>query len=803
MIKNNPEAQALQLIFDNLQTIVYGTDMDNTIVFANKVLKASYPFDIVGMKCWQVLSSFGAPCPYCKKAELLKRPVGEPIVWENYNHDLKAWLQMNDSLVKWPDGKTVHLINVTDISSVKQSEQKLKDYKADLEKLLVQKTESEQIMSSLIDNIQNGFVYQLEESADRGSMKFNYLSASVDRITGLPREHMLENYEMVLQYFHPADLKKILNSRFAGRAFTHEARCVRPDGVNIWLLISEKPRVNLAGTTIWDGIAIDITSQKNSELALVESQRLIQYNAERLKDVSNNMINSAIYRTYVNGAGLVALDYASSQWEQITGFSVEDSMRDLSAVFGQIHPDDREWAASCLTASTGSLDEAVHTFRYLKTGDETVYWLRLQSKGFVQDGRIYRDGLMTNITEQKNFEDALRAARDKAEESDMLKSTFLANMSHEIRTPMNAIVGFLNLLGGDEELPRDSQREYMRIVRNSADQLMNLIGDILDISKIDAGQMKIIPEHSNLYALMSDLHSAFSLNLGNESAKDVKLILDVPGGEEQVIYMLDGTRLKQVLGNLIGNALKFTEEGYVRFGYRIIDGGLGFFVEDTGIGISNDKIKDLGKPFHQVHDMRNAAKYGGTGIGLAISMNLVKLMGGDFRVKSEEGKGSLFEFILPMAEISRRNEETKQTVVLSDKKAAPGNGNITAKELDGLTLLVAEDTYTNFFYLKTILRHTGTALLHAWNGREALELLDGHPEVDMVFMDVKMPVMDGVEATREIKRRYPDKPVIAQTAYAMHDDRSKLLAEGFDDYISKPISRDSLFEIITKYIGPV
>ncbi len=790
----NLAQETLQLVFDNMQTALYVTDVETyEIIFANKALRSAYPYEIEGRKCWEVLSTYGKSCPYCKQEEMVKKPLGEALIWENYNSDMGCWLQMNDSVIRWHDGRLAHMINVTDITGIKRNEAQLSEYKDNLEKLLTEKTESQEMLLALNDNIAEGFIYQLEEAPGMIHAQMRYMSAGLEKVCGLNREEVMRNVESLFPHFNQDDLLYIIECRAAHRTYTRDVRFNRPDGVEIWLKISERPRTKSDGTVAWDGIAVDITHRKRMELDLVHSQEELQRFATRLRDVSNNMINTALYRSYLDDQGHVTIDYASEQWEKIVGVSIEDTKKDLTMVLRNLHPEDRAGFMSAISKSTGEMGDAVSESRYIHPSDGRTIWLRLQSRGFVQNGRILRDGMLSDITQQKTLENELIAARDQAQKSDLLKSTFLANMSHEIRTPMNAIVGFLNLLGGDEEIPRDTQKEYIRIVQDSADQLLTLIGDILDISKIDAGQMKIIPEPLQVNALLTDMLSSYRTNEKIMAGKDIELIMEAPASEELVVRTIDPNRLRQVLGNLVGNAIKFTDKGHVKFGYKAAGDKLAFFVEDTGIGIDAKEMGNLGKPFHQVHDTRHAAKYGGTGIGLAISMNLVKLMGGDFSVKSEAGKGSLFEFTIPSG-------STEPETPVKQEETPASTGALKSPDFSGATLLIAEDTYTNFFYLKTLLRHSNATIIHAWNGQEAIDAVKEHPEIDLVLMDVKMPVMDGIEAVKHVKALRPDLPVIVQTAYAMHDDRHRMIEAGFGDYIAKPINRDELFEMIAKYL---
>ncbi len=309
--------------------------------------------------------------------------------------------------------------------------------------------------------------------------------------------------------------------------------------------------------------------------------------------------------------------------------------------FGQILP-------PLIHSGLGSCSEEACCWEYHDV-EQGAWWQVNNSLIKWDDERRGHLVIISELTEQKRLECALIDAHKRAEEALQQKSVFIANMSHELRTPLNAIVGFLDLLYREElEVDEPMKKDFVDIITNNAAQLLKLIGDFLDISKMEAGQMTLSPVEGNLNSLMRSIYLSFSASpaLRRDS---VDFRLDIPDGEDSSEYLLDYSRLQQILENLIGNALKFTEKGYVRFGYSVTSDCLQFFVADTGIGIAKDKLANLGKPFNQLHDSSLSAKYGGTGMGLAISKNLVELMHGTFRVQSELGRGTTFLFSIPLA----------------------------------------------------------------------------------------------------------------------------------------------------------
>ncbi len=561
-------------------------------------------------------------------------------------------------------------------------------------------------------------------------------------------------------------------------------------GTKFWTHVNETITKWSDGNPVHVVVLTDISSRKNAEKELQRSQEELLLNARLTKEISDNMGNSAMYRSHINNNGEVCIDYVSSQIEKLIGAYVPN-LKDFFQYFVQhIHPDDVQHFTTRILQTTGRMSSESTEFRYIK--DDSIRWYKLQSVGFRQDGTIYRDGVVMDISEQKEFELELINARKKAEESEKLKTTFLANMSHEIRTPMNAIIGFTDFLLNEEDIPREEQKEYMRIVSDNANQLLKLIGDILDISKIDAGQMRIIPEETNINVLLQDVHTSFMASSVMQQGKEIELQVCKKKQDQWGMFTIDNVRVRQILNNLIGNAIKFTEKGHVKFGYSVTQEGLHFFVEDTGIGISKEKIAHLGKPFHQAHDRSLASKYGGTGIGLAISFNLIRLMNGKSWVESEPGKGSIFHFCIPCKEIALSKDIHYTEPVTAQE--------IPEYKLKGHTILIAEKKSTNLGYTKILLRPTEATLLFAHTGEEAVKTVEAHPEIELMIIDLNIPGMNSIEATIHIKEMRPDLPVIGETVSLTEEEKEGIIFAGFDDLIEKPVKGIELHEKINWHL---
>ncbi len=394
--------------------------------------------------------------------------------------------------------------------------------------------------------------------------------------------------------------------------------------------------------------------------------------------------------------------------------------------------------------------------------------------------------VVNDVTERLTFIEKLKQAKAIAEQSDKLKTAFLANMSHEIRTPMNSIIGFSNLLT-DEGVEEKKKTEYLHHIIKSSNALLSLIDDIIDISKIEAEQLTISKSEFKLNSAVRELFNSFS-----ESNKNDKVKLNLVFPPDSDIYEIDSDslRMRQVLTNLIGNALKFTEKGTVEVGYNIEGKGeeaiVRFYVSDTGIGIPGDMHRTVFERFRQV-DETTSRKFGGTGLGLAISKRIVELLGGEIWVESEPGKGSVFYFTLPF--VMEENES------YGNEKFRSSQYNWKDK-----TILIAEDEDTNFELLKAALHKTKVNLIWVVNGLEAVEICRANKNIDLVLMDIRMPKMNGYEATKKIKSFNKNLPVIALTAYAMPEDSAKSIDAGCDLYFSKPIRPSKLLSSIEKFL---
>lgn len=398
--------------------------------------------------------------------------------------------------------------------------------------------------------------------------------------------------------------------------------------------------------------------------------------------------------------------------------------------------------------------------------------------------------IFNDVTERIKTNRELLAAKEKAEESDRLKSAFLANMSHEIRTPINSILGFSYLLA-DENIQPAKRKLYTDIIQTSTRQLLTLINDIIDLSKLEARQLKLHYEFCNLNKLMQQLYQQYEQERIKKQKNEITLEYSCSLSQGNDGIQTDPIRLQQILANLLSNALKFTQAGIIRFGYKLSDDKkmVLFFVSDTGKGIHPDKINVIFERFRQ-EDETVSIQAGGSGLGLSISKGLVDLFGGRIWAESEPGKGSVFYFTIPYLR-GAENEPTMQ----APKK------DITS-DLAGLKILLIEDTPSNLALLREMLTDTHAVILEASTAEEGLKILGQERHVDLALVDIRLPDLDGYSLIQRIRSAHPKIPVIAQTAYAYEQDKQKCLDAGASCYLAKPFLKEDLIRAIRNNIAP-
>jgi signal transduction histidine kinase/CheY-like chemotaxis protein len=393
--------------------------------------------------------------------------------------------------------------------------------------------------------------------------------------------------------------------------------------------------------------------------------------------------------------------------------------------------------------------------------------------------------LQAEIKEKIDGEKKLKEAKEKAEESDRLKSAFLANMSHEIRTPMNVIVGFSDMIDRDLYNP-NKIKYYTKLIKDGTRQLLSVINDILDIAQLDAGILELYENEFDLNALLNDVYHYFKNQLIQTEKTQIQLYLNKGLRDDLCRIKLDDTRLRQILTNLIGNAIKFTEKGFVEVGYTVEhETQLLFYIKDTGIGITKEKQEVIFERFIQLEESATRT-YGGTGIGLSISKGLIKLIGGDIWVESEINKGSTFYFSLPY-----------RSAISQFEVISLSNVNYIWRDI---TILIIQDDENSQTFFEKALASTKAQLIFAQNGLSGIEKFRSNFQINIVLIDIQLKGFSSFETVRLIKQ-IKKIPVIGITSYEVREEKELLLQNGFDEIITKPLNKEGLLESIKKYLN--
>ena len=632
--------------------------------------------------------------------------------------------------------------------------------------------EAHKLINTLVSNLQ-GLVYRCKNDKQ---FTMEFLSEGAKELTGYsPVELLHSQHISYLDLIYPDDRDYVWNEvqKAIGRKKHYEItyrittrsgeiRWVWEKGEGIFLKNGE--------LEFLEGFITDITDRKKTELALRKSEEKYRGIFENVQDV--------YYETSLEGKILEVspsiniLSKGMYNMSELIGRSMDEFYSEAG---------ERESIIKQLN-DTGSVSDFEVT---LKNRDGLVTPCSLSAKLiFSSDGKPEKIiGSMRDITVRRNASDALKLAKEKAETSDKLKTDFLNNISHEVRTPLNGILGFAEIISL-KDLSEDERKDSMTMLLESSNRLLNTITNYMDISLITSGSLSINNKDFTPSQILKKLYNNFDPVCKN---RNLKLVLDTPEKPDDFLLHSDPEICQKILSHFLDNAIKFTEKGTISFGFRNNTDKLEFHVRDTGIGIGNESFITIFDRFAK----ENAGQYKvseGSGLGLSISKGMSEAIGARIRLESEPGAGSTFFLDIPL------------------KKLNTGTLSVNAKSelvkaMAGSKILVAEDDDTNFFYLNALLvRETQATILHASNGIEAINHFKNNPDIKLILMDIKMPEMDGFEATRQIRLLSSRVPIIAITAYAMSGDEDRILAAGCDSYLSKPINRKSLFEKIEEYM---
>ena len=550
------------------------------------------------------------------------------------------------------------------------------------------------------------------------------------------------------------------------------------DGVYQWWQtrgMLETSTLNDAPYKYMFGMTICIDVHKQAELTLLK-------NKEELKKLVT--LNELVLNNTNSGLAYITRDYRV-QWENVSSCSKSlsfEAYKQGELCYKSAHNRTSPCEECILSRAFQSRQTELIKFKLDNAHVVEVYGTPVFLEDGTADGIVIR---VDDVTEREEMIKELQIAKMHAEQSDKLKSAFLANMSHEIRTPLNAIVGFSGLMmyASDEE-----KEDYMQIINNNNEMLLKLISDILDLSKLEAGSVELKYEEFDLTDYFNSMFASMK-----QRATNPKIQIVAVNPYQHCLVTLDRNRVAQIITNYVTNAIKYTMEGTIEMGYEYREEGIYFYVKDSGIGIPDEKKN---KVFHRFEKLDEFAQ--GTGLGLSICKAIAEAMGGNVGFESEYGKGSLFWALLP-CEVEIPSEITQQRterVTSSDKKgivAGTSSSNTPGRK----TILVAEDIQSNYQLVSALLRKRFN-LMHAANGQEAIEILHKR-HIDLLLMDMKMPVMDGLTATAEIRKFNAELPIIALTAHVFENDRLTAMDAGCNEYLVKPIDRAKLMAVLKKY----
>ncbi|PKO99442.1 MAG: hypothetical protein CVU13_05035 [Bacteroidetes bacterium HGW-Bacteroidetes-8] len=614
-------------------------------------------------------------------------------------------------------------------------------------------------------------IYQFTRSPE-GKYTVPIASEGIKNIFGCSPEDVLDDFAPIAKVIHPDDAARVIddieNSAKHISYFTCEFRVLLPGKPVQWILSRSTPERLPDGSVTWYGFNVNITTTKNSQEQLFKLSRAVEQSS------------NAIMITDVKGV----IEYANPAASELTGYPNEELTGSNTRLLNSGEHTKEFYTHLWSTISSGNkwVGE-MHNRR--KDGE--LYWQATTISPIINErGEIVNYlAIKKDVTQEKRMAAELTEAKERAEESDRLKSAFLANMSHEIRTPMNGILGFSNLLK-EQGLTGDQQQEYILIIEKSGARMLNIINDITEIAKIESGLMNVTISQTSINEQVDYIYNLLS---PDAEAKRVLLLCKKPLFVKDSIINTDREKLYAILSNLVKNAIKFTSKGSIEFGYTKGEEFLEFFVKDTGVGIPVNRQKAIFERFVQA-DILNIKASQGAGLGLSISKAYVEMLGGKIWVESTEGKGSTFFFTLPLC---KKNSKGNSKNLKID--------NNMEESIDKLKILLAEDDETSELLIEVGVRKICKEMLKTRSGIDAINICRANPDIDLIFMDIQMPGLNGYEATRQIRSFNKNVVIIAQTAYGLSGDREKAIEAGCNDYISKPICISDLLALIKKNLN--
>lgn len=793
-------------IFNDTSDLVCILNLKHTIIHANRAMVeriGKTQEELIGKKCCSVFHDSDIPPKFCPQVQLMLDGIKHSA--EVWSETLNSWFDVTVSPLHNSTGNLSGSIHVArDISERKRTETEL----AHVNRVLRMLSDSNQTLIRVKDEIsllndicriavevggyrmawvgfamhdeaktirpvaragaESGYIeLTIRSWADDGSQSLGPGGIAIN--TGQPCIiHNISNDPVFIPMREEA-IRRGYKSIIALPLRSEE----QPFGV-IGIYASEVDAFNSREveilTTLADNLSFGITA--------IRTQAKRKQAENELRKLSIAVEQSPVSIVITDIAGNI--EYGNPKLCEITGYSLEELLGKNPSILqsGKTPKETYKTLWDCIKSKKVWSGE----FQNKKKNGELYWEAAIIAPIFDVEGTTtHYLAVKEDITDRKKFIEQLEDAKEKAEAGDKLKTAFMHNISHEIRTPLNGILGYSGLIA-EPGISDEEREQYYALIRTSSTRLLNTIESYMDISMIASGTMEV---HKQPFELNEVLHSLKDQFQPICAVKNLELYLKIPVEKDGIIFHSDSELLMKILSHLLDNAVKFTHQGVIKFGYTIQTGVFEFFVKDSGSGISIEAQKWIFENFTQ-EELSDTRGHEGSGLGLSIAKGLVRLLGGEMRVESGKGSGSTFFFTLP--------HEDKIFEILSS-----GKKREEAPHLTKPVILVAEDDESNYLYLEAILRKASVKILLADNGKKAVELCHAHPEISLILMDIKMPVMDGLEATRAIKSFRKDITIIAVTAFAMSGDENKALNAGCDDYLAKPVRKEILLDRLKRY----
>ena len=771
----NASEEKFRSITEQTSDLIALTDSDGMITYASSASKDMFllpPEEMCGHNFIEFLDETDIPKAFEHFSKSIEH--GERV----RNLELKMKRKNNQLFIGELSGSNFRvgtqngtIVNIRDITERKNVAEKIREKDIQFRKL----------SANLPD-----LIFQFTRRPD-GSYCVPIASEGIRSIFGCSPEDVLDDFTPIGRVIHPDDADRVTNDiEYSAEHltyFTCEFRVQIPGKEIQWIFSRSTPEKLPDGSITWYGFNADITERKQAE--------------EALKHLSARLSLA------VKAGGIGVWDYDivnntllwDDQMYELYGVNKNDFGGVYEAWRSGVHPEDVTRTDVEIEMAMNGEKEFDTMFRVVWP-DGSIHTIRaLASVLRDNDGSSIRMiGTNWDISEQRISEQELIKAKEKAEESDRLKSAFLANMSHEIRTPMNGILGFSSLLK-EPGLSGEEQQEYIQIIEQAGARMLNTINNIISISRIETGELSVSMSNTDINILMEDVYNFF-----NPQAEKKGLHFSVKASlsGKKAFIQTDREKVIAILFNLVKNAIKYTDNGSVEIGYNLKADSdpleLVFYVKDTGIGINENRQKAIFERFMQADIVDKDARQG-SGLGLSISKAYIEVLGGKIGMESEKGHGSVFYFTLPYPTEIHEKKLTKNR----------GLEDVKEKQIDTrlslLKILIAEDDENSEMYLRAIIKSLTKEILIAETGFEAVEACRDHPDIDLVLMDIQMPKMNGYKATREIRKFNKEIIIIAQTAFALAGDKEKAFEAGCNDYITKPVKKVELLKIIKKYFS--